>query len=64
MYLHALMSHLAPSIFAHRWGRSTTLQTLSRGEAKDLAALTDQQLRDIGYVRERTFAPRRHILWM
>jgi hypothetical protein len=64
MYLSELISHLAPSVFSLHRHRSTTARSLSRGEAKDLAALTDQQLHDIGFVRERTYAPRRHLMWL
>jgi hypothetical protein len=61
MYLSAIVGLIAEHV--------TTRRHRQRGNSgrdmpASLGGLSDHHLRDIGYVRERTIIPHRHILWM
>ena len=62
MYLSAIAGLLAESM-TRRQQRQLTGNT-GRATPPSLNGLSDHHLRDIGYARERTVAPRKHLLWM
>lgn len=62
MYLSAIVGLLAESMTARQQRQLTGHP--GRETPPSLNGLSDHHLRDIGYVRERTVAPRRHVLWM
>jgi uncharacterized protein YjiS (DUF1127 family) len=58
MYLSAIAGLLAESITVRQQRQP------GRDKPSSLNGLNDHHLRDIGYVRERTVAPRKHVVWM
>lgn len=60
MYHSIIVSLIAGETIRRRRRENAAPDAVSR----HLSRLNDYQLRDIGYVRERTVAPSRHLIWM
>lgn len=58
MYLSAIAGLLGEIITVRQQRQS------GRNTPSSLNGLNDHHLRDIGYARERTVAPRKHVVWM
>lgn len=63
MYLHFMIGLLAAGTYRQRADRHASGR-IRHAPPPDLSALSDHELRDVGFLRERVRVPYRHLLWM